>query len=80
MTPEYVALSLRAGWLAATIDEALSGKGMIGRAGVQVRKMRWRLTDTYLEELKSEAIRQGVPPDLLEKSEGACRELLARDE
>ena len=65
MTDDYAKLSIRAGFIAGAIDRALGGD----KASRLIRLCSWVLTADFLEAIKAEAIRRGVPAQLLERAE-----------
>jgi hypothetical protein len=64
MTPEYARLSLRAGYLAAAIENSI-GWDPIGL----IRERGWDLTETFLGQVKAEAVARGMPAAELEQAE-----------
>lgn len=62
MTREYAELSLRIGLLAGEADCWLNSTEFLG----MFRKRQWTLTPEFLEEMRTEALRRGVPAAELE--------------
>ncbi|MGC9947411.1 MAG: hypothetical protein ABSF64_13665 [Bryobacteraceae bacterium] len=76
MTRGYVKLSLRAGCLAAIIDDAL---GADPTFLPDVRAHSFDLTPQYLDDMKREALRRGVPAAALDAGEESARQLTDSD-